>query len=148
MMEATVQPIGTIETPYKSVADCPRNITADGPLCRLSVKKELHGALFGLEAGMKILILYWFENVDRKRLQQNSRKTGELAGIFALRTPHRPNPIGAAVVTIEKIENGTISVKGLDCLSGTPLLDIKPAKEEEWEDLPENNCRENSMPYE
>jgi len=56
--------------------------------------------------------------------QDNCRRTG----VFALRTPNRPNPIGAAVVKIIKIENGIILVKGLDCLSGTPLLDIKPAK--------------------
>lgn len=127
-MEAVVKFIGHIETPYKRIDACPRNIESDGPLCSLVVKEELLDGLLGLSAGQKILILYWFENVDRKRLQQNSRKTGEFSGVFALRTPNRPNPIGAAVVKIEKIENNIIYVKGLDCLNGTPLLDIKPAK--------------------
>jgi len=126
-MEAVVKFIGHIETPYKYIDECPRNIESNGPLCSLVVKEELLDGFLGLSAGQKILILYWFENVDRKRLQQNSRKTGEFSGVFALRTPNRPNPIGAAVVKIEKIENKIIYVKGLDCLNGTPLLDIKPA---------------------
>ena len=127
-MEAVVKFIGHIETPYKYIDECPRNIEPNGPLCSLVVKEELLDGLLGLSAGQEILILYWFENVDRKKLQQNSRQTGEFSGVFALRTPNRPNPIGAAVVKIEKIENKIIYVKGLDCLSGTPLLDIKPAK--------------------
>ncbi|MBC8430559.1 MAG: tRNA (N6-threonylcarbamoyladenosine(37)-N6)-methyltransferase TrmO [Desulfobacterales bacterium] len=125
-MEAVVKFIGHIETPYKYIDECPRNIESNGPLCSLVVKEELLDGLLGLSAGQEILILYWFENVDRKRLQQNSRKTAEFSGVFALRTPNRPNPIGAAVVKIEKIENKIIYVKGLDCLNGTPLLDIKP----------------------
>ena len=81
----------------------------------------------GLSVGQRILILYWFEQVDRAILRQHSRRTGELAGIFALRTPNRCNPIGAAVLPIVKIEGNVITVHGLDCLDGTPLLDIKPA---------------------
>jgi len=126
-METNVQFIGHIETPYNSLDECPVNIEAGGPICSLVIKKEWMNYLFGLESGMAILILYWFEKADRKRVQQNSRGTGQLSGVFALRTPNRPNPIGAAVVNIEKIENEIIYVKGLDCLNGTPLLDIKLA---------------------
>ena len=50
-----------------------------------------------------------------------------MIGTFALRSPHRPNPIGAAIVKIETIERERVFVKGLDCLNGTHLLDIKPA---------------------
>ncbi|MCK4508576.1 MAG: tRNA (N6-threonylcarbamoyladenosine(37)-N6)-methyltransferase TrmO [Desulfuromonadales bacterium] len=127
-MKSTIYSIGHIETPYNHIDECPRNIEKNGPLCSLVIKKELVEGIFGLNAGQEVLILYWFENIDRKRLQQDSRKTGEHSGVFALRTPNRPNPIGAAVVKIIKIENEIIFVKGLDCLSGTPLLDIKPAK--------------------
>ena len=130
-MEAVVKAIGQIETPYKSLDECPRNVEPDGPVCKLVIRKELIDGLLGLGAGRNILILYWFEDVDRHRLQQTSRKTGEFSGVFALRAPGRPNPIGAAVVKIEKIEDGIVYVRGLDCLSGTPLLDIKPAKDSE-----------------
>ncbi len=127
-MDTCVEPIGRIETPYLHLKECPRNVEPGGPLCRLVIDHAYLDAMFRLSSGQKILILYWFDNVDRKRVQQNSRKTGELAGVFALRTPNRPNPIGAAVVPIEKIEDDSIYVRGLDCLNGTPLLDIKPAR--------------------
>jgi len=126
-MDAVLTFIGHIETPYRTREECPRNVEPDGPLCSVVVKKEFSDGLLGLEAGRHILLLYWFEGVDRSRLRQHSRKKGIYAGVFALRAPSRPNPIAAAVVKIEKIENETITVKGLDCVSGTPLLDIKIA---------------------
>ncbi len=126
-MDAVPKFIGHIETPYKTSEECPRNIQPDGPLCRVVVKKEFSDGLLGLEANRPILLLYWFGNVDRNRLRQHSRKKGIYAGVFALRAPNRPNPIAAAVVKIEKIENETLFVRGLDCIDGTPLLDIKIA---------------------
>lgn len=130
-MERVLTAIGTIETPYTTLAACPRNIEPAGPDCRLVIRPEFVDGIMGLAAGQEILILYWFENVDRDRLRQTSRRTGEYAGVFALRSPARPNPIGAAVVRISRIEGSTIHVPGLDCLSGTPLIDIKPAREGE-----------------
>jgi tRNA-Thr(GGU) m(6)t(6)A37 methyltransferase TsaA len=126
-LQATSEPIGEIITPYKTLAECPRNIDPDGPPCELILRDDLRDGLLGLTAGQHILILYWLEHADRSSTRQNSRRTGELAGVFALRTPNRPNPIGAAVLPIEKIDDGVITVRGLDCLNGTPLLDIKPA---------------------
>jgi tRNA-Thr(GGU) m(6)t(6)A37 methyltransferase TsaA len=126
-MDASLCFIGHIETPYVAIEQCPRNIQPDGPECRIVINKQYGDALLGLEPEKEILVLYWFEEVDRRRLRQNSRKTGRYAGVFALRTPNRPNPIGAAVLKIERIENNSIVVRGLDCLNETPLLDIKPA---------------------
>lgn len=94
---------------------------------KIILEKKYESGLLGLVEGQEILVLYWFDNVDRNKLQQNSRRTGKLAGVFALRTPNRPNPIGAAVIKINKINDGVIFVQGLDCLNGTPLIDIKPA---------------------
>jgi tRNA-Thr(GGU) m(6)t(6)A37 methyltransferase TsaA len=127
-LHATIIPIGHIVTPYQSLEDCPRNIDPDGPSCKLVIRDDLRDGLKGLSPGQRILILYWFEKADRNVLQQHSRSTGELAGIFSLRTPNRCNPIGAAVLPIVQIDGGVITVHGLDCLDGTPLLDIKPAK--------------------
>ncbi len=131
MTSATIEPIGQIITPYRTLEECPRNISLDGPVCRLVVNENLRDGLMGLQAGQHILILYWFDRADRTVLQQNSRRTGELTGVFALRTPNRCNPIGAAVLPIESIEGTTITVRGLDCLNGTPLVDIKPAMADE-----------------
>ncbi len=133
--QATLDFIGEIITPYKSIADCPRNIDPTGPLCKLIIRDHLREGLLGLQAGQRILILYWLEHADRSVTRQNSRRTQKLAGIFALRTPNRKNPIGAAVLPIEFIEEGVITVRGLDCLNGTPLLDIKPAMTSEDQNL-------------
>jgi len=119
--------IGTIETPYLTIDECPRNISADGPLCSLILYEDYNEGLKGLMEGQEILILYWLEHVNRNMLVQNSQRTGKPSGVFAIRTPNRPNPIGAAVIKIAKISGNIISVKGLDCLNGTPLVDIKPA---------------------
>lgn len=130
-MQAELTFIGHIETPYKSLGDCPRNIDPNGPLCRLVLKNPYGEGLLGLEAGREILILYWLEHADRARLRQNPAHIGKLTGTFALRSPHRPSPIGAALVKIEAISGNSITVKGLDCLDGTPLIDIKPAMRSE-----------------
>lgn len=126
-MNATLKSIGHIETPYNSVEECPNNVDANGPLCKLFVDDIYKEGLLGLETGQKILILYWFENTDRSVTQQESGNGRGEIGTFAIRSPHRPNPIAAAVLPIEVIDSGSISVKGLDCLNGTHLLDIKPA---------------------
>lgn len=133
-MDATLKYIGYIKTPYKALEDCPRNINPDGPLCELVINNDLRDGLRGLISGQKILILYWFEDVNRHNREQKSPKNGKKRGVFALRSPHRPNPIGAAVVKIEAINSNRVFVKGLDCLGGTPLLDIKPAilDEQTW----------------
>jgi len=126
-MNPALKSIGHVETPYNSIDECPKNIDHNGPLCQLIVDDEYKDGLLGLQAGQEILVLYWFENVDRNVIRQESHKTGEVIGTFALRSPRRPNPIGAATLPIQAIDNGCVSVKGLDCLNGTRLLDIKPA---------------------
>ena len=126
-MKATLKSIGHINTPYKAIEDCPNNVDLNGPLCQLVINEEFIDGLSGLQSGQKILILYWFENTDRSATKQISNNGEELIGTFSLRSPHRPNPIGAAVLPIEAIDNGVVSVKGLDCLNGTHLLDMKPA---------------------
>lgn len=125
-MNASLKSIGHINTPYETIEECPTNIDFNGPLCHLVLDEEFKNGLSGLQPGQKILILYWFENTDRNVIEQPTDDGGSI-GTFALRSPHRPNPIVAATLPIEVIENGVVSVRGLDCLNGTPLLDIKPA---------------------
>ncbi len=131
--------IGKIKTPYDSVDACPRNTGKDGPLCSLVLKKDYQDGLYGLQTGDKILILYWLEHFKNKNvpanpptvstvpMSQTSKEDGVKKGVFSLRSPRRPNPIGAAVVQIESITQNIVEVRGLDCVNGTMLLDIKPA---------------------
>ncbi|MCG7894874.1 MAG: SAM-dependent methyltransferase [Candidatus Thiodiazotropha taylori] len=126
-MNQTLKYIGHINTPYRALEDCPNNVNPHGPLCQLVIHDAYVDGLAGLRKGQQILMLYWFENTDRGAIRQEGNQGGEMIGAFALRSPHRPNPIGAAVLPIEAIEDGVVFVKGLDCLNGTQLLDIKPA---------------------
>ncbi len=119
--------IGEITTPYETVEACPRNISKDGPSCTLVLYKEYKDGLKGLKHGNKILILYWLGLSENAPMEQTSPGSTMKRGVFSLRSPHRPNPIGVAVIRIENIVENTIEVKGLDCVSGTKLLDIKPA---------------------
>lgn len=119
--------IGNIRTPYSNIADCPRNIGQNNDECQIVVFEKYLAGLDGLHQGADIQILYWLDQAVFTDLIQTSRKSGELKGVFALRTPNRPNPIGSAVVNIEAITDRGLTVRGLDCLNGTILLDIKPA---------------------
>ena len=73
-----------------------------------------------------MLVLYWMDKARRDLVVQSPRHYAEERGTFALRSPVRPNPIAASVVRLVSIDGTTLSVVGLDCLDGTPLLDIKP----------------------
>jgi tRNA-Thr(GGU) m(6)t(6)A37 methyltransferase TsaA len=79
-----------------------------------------------VETCSHLLVLYWMDRSPRNIVLQNPRHYGELRGTFALRSPARPNPIAASVVRLVKRDEAKLSVVGLDCLDGTPLLDIKP----------------------
>ncbi len=139
MTDISCKPIGAIRTPYRTIDDCPRNLMTDGPPCRIVVDEAYADGLYGLGPGARILILYWLDQASFSSLLNTSRQSGETRGIFALRTPHRPNPIAAAVVKIEDINGNELVVKGLDCTDGTALLDIKPAMVNEIEQKPGRN---------
>jgi len=119
--------IGVIHTPYKTLEECPRNIQEGGPESVLELDAQYVEGLLGLDAHEYIEILYWLDRARRDLLIQKRRKDGITAGTFALRSPNRPNPIGTAVVRLIKVSGDKVYVEGLDCVDGTPLLDIKPA---------------------
>ncbi len=127
-MDNTLRFIGHAITPYNQLDDCPSNVDAKGPLCELVIAEEYAPAMKGLYEGRNILVLYWLDQAKRDLLLQVSPHNNdpEPVGTFALRSPFRPNPIGAASFEIEKISGNSIFVRGLDCLSGTKLVDIKP----------------------
>jgi len=124
--------IGHIETPYATPADCPYTINPGGPECRIVVHPKYAAGLTGLEVGGRILVLYWLDKASRSKPLVAERRSGNVAGAFAARTPHRPNPIAAAVLLIDGIDGAVLKVRGLDCVSGTPLIDIKPAMRAEF----------------
>jgi tRNA-Thr(GGU) m(6)t(6)A37 methyltransferase TsaA len=125
--DAGVYFIGRIRTPWATRAECPRRGSANGPVCRMEVDPRWREALMGLEAHSRIQVLYWMHEARRDLVVQVPRNSGKIAGTFALRSPVRPNPIASSTVDLVGIEGTTVLVRGLDCLDGTPLIDLKPA---------------------
>jgi len=118
--------IGRIRTPWTSRAQCPRRGAHDGPLCRLEIDARWRDALRGIDGKEFLQALYFMHQARRDLLVQAPGSRSGLFGTFALRSPMRPNPIASSVVKLEAVEADALVVRGLDCLDGTPLIDIKP----------------------
>jgi tRNA-Thr(GGU) m(6)t(6)A37 methyltransferase TsaA len=118
--------VGRIRTPWKTRDECPKNARESDVVCRIEVDPTWATALTGIESCSHLLVLYWMDRARRDLVLQAPRHYGEPRGTFALRSPVRPNPIAASVVRLVAVEGTTLSVVGLDCLDGTPLLDLKP----------------------
>ena len=118
--------IGRIHTPWSSRLTCPRQGRPDGPICCIEVWEPWARALDGIERYARLEVLYWLHLSRRDLVRQSPADDGTTHGTFALRSPVRPNPIGTAIVTLVEVEGASLMVRGLDCLDGTPLLDLKP----------------------
>lgn len=115
--------IGRIHTPWISRLDAPRQGRADGPICRIEVFEPWAPALRSLDRFERV---YWLHLSRRDLVLQSPANDGEVHGTFSLRSPVRPNPIGTAIAHLVAIDGNVVLVRGLDCLDGTPLLDLKP----------------------
>ena len=124
--DAAIRFIGRIRTPWATRDQCPRQGRQAGPECRLELAPEWEPALDGIEEYHTLEVLYWLDRSRRDITRQSPRSDGRTVGTFALRSPVRPNPIGTAMVRLVRREGATVVVRGLDCLDGTPLVDIKP----------------------
>lgn len=118
--------IGRIRTPWTRRQDCPKNGREADAVCTIELDARWAKGLKDIESCTHIVVLYWMDKARRDLTLQVPRHYGEQRGTFALRSPARPNPIAMSVVQLLKVEGGNLSVRGLDCLDGTPLLDIKP----------------------
>jgi tRNA-Thr(GGU) m(6)t(6)A37 methyltransferase TsaA len=127
--DAGVYYIGRIRTPFKRREDCPRNTAASGAAGRVELDPRYAAGLKDLELYSHAILLYWMDDARRDLIRQmpaHLAARGHPRGTFALRSPVRPNPIALAVVEILRLEEGAIAVRNVDCVDGTPLLDIKP----------------------
>jgi tRNA-Thr(GGU) m(6)t(6)A37 methyltransferase TsaA len=124
--DASLYFIGRIRTPWTRREDCPKNGRETEAVCTIELDSRWVQGLRGLETSSHVVVLYWMDKARRDLVLQAPRHYGEQRGTFALRSPVRPNPIAMSVAQLLRIEGSTLSVIGLDCLDGTPLLDIKP----------------------
>ena len=129
--DAAVVFIGRIRSPWASRETCPKNLRRareDGRGAVVELDPAWRGGLAGLRGQSHVVLLYWMHHARRDLIVQAPRHVGEPRGVFALRSPVRPNPIGLATVRVVAIDEsaGRIEIDAIDCVDGTPLVDIKP----------------------
>ncbi|HET8995789.1 MAG TPA: tRNA (N6-threonylcarbamoyladenosine(37)-N6)-methyltransferase TrmO [Acetobacteraceae bacterium] len=128
--DAGIYFIGTIRTPWHVRSECPKRGSLDGPLCTIVVDERWRAALAEIGQHARLQVLYWMHQARRDLVLQSRRGSTQATGTFALRSPVRPNPIASSVVALVAVNGGTLTVRGLDCVDGTPLVDLKPYRPE------------------
>lgn len=120
-----LRPIGVIHSPYLKHQDAPRQGRMSDKEMILEIYPEYSQALKEIEKVSHIFVLYWGDRANREILQSKTSFSEELVGVFASRSPNRPNPIALCIADLLRREDNQLVIKGLDALDGSPLLDIK-----------------------
>jgi tRNA (adenine37-N6)-methyltransferase len=123
--DAGIYFIGIIHTPWQSRQECPKRGSTDGPICTIVIDERWREGLAGLAGHQRVQVLYWMDKARRDLVLQTPFQK-ETRGTFALRSPVRPNPIASSLVELVAVDGASLQVRGLDCLDGTPLIDLKP----------------------
>ncbi|WP_189644565.1 tRNA (N6-threonylcarbamoyladenosine(37)-N6)-methyltransferase TrmO [Mesorhizobium sp. M9A.F.Ca.ET.002.03.1.2] len=123
--------IGRITSPWTTRETCPKNMKAareTGQPAVLTIDQRYRNGLLGLERASHIIILTWLHHAPRQLIVQKPRHAAEPKGVFALRSPARPNPVGLHIAKLVALDIGTgrIDLDAIDVLDGTPVIDIKP----------------------
>ena len=129
--DASLVFIGRVHSPWKTRRECPRNLIyarERGLPARLEVYPPWRAALTRIEKFTHLNAFYWLHEAQRELLVLQREHHPEPRGVFSTRSPARPNPIGLAVVRILNVDHagGIIDIDAIDCLDGTPLIDLKP----------------------
>ena len=133
-MDMKLVPIGVINSQYMTKDDAPHQGRFFTETSTITVYDEFLDGLGGLDTNKYLIILYWQDRAERDKLKVIPHGKTEKRGIFSTRAPVRPNPIAFCVVELVDIDKNKLTVKWLDALDGSPLLDIKPF----WDiDLPD-----------
>ena len=123
--------IGHIRSPWTAREDCPKNMTQareTGKQAVLELDAAYRDGLLGLDGHSHIAILTWLDRAKRNLIIQKPRHATEAKGVFAIRSPVRPNPVGLHIVRLLGIDKdkGLLTLEAIDVLDGTPVIDIKP----------------------
>ena len=123
----TVRPIGVVHSPHAQTEGTPmQSVRAASSGGTIEVFPQFRDGLKDLEGFSHLLVLFFFHRAGRSALLVKPYLDDVYRGVFATRAPTRPNPIGLSVVELRSVRRGTLHVKYLDMLDGTPVLDIKP----------------------
>ncbi len=121
------RPIGVVRSSLTRREDAPRQGDEGAPDAWLEIDPSFESALAGIAPGDALLVLTWFHLADRDVLTVHPRNDPDrpLAGVFATRSPDRPNPIGLHRVTVLEIDGVRLHVEPLEAIDGTPIVDLK-----------------------
>ena len=127
MLMLTMQPIGYIESPYREPGEVPRGLgakhAAEGVI---EIRPEFEAGLTDIEGFSHLFVIWAFDRSEGHELVSTPPTDNRPHGVFATRSPRRPNPIGLTVVELLRRDGTRLHVRGVDMLDGTPVLDIKP----------------------
>ena len=124
----TVRPIGVVRSPLRDRESAPRQGSEGAPTAVLQLTLSVLDGLHGVEAGAELVVLTWLHESQRDVLRVHPRgdPSNPLTGVFATRSPDRPNPIGLHRVTVLGVAGSEVTVAPLEAIDGTPVLDLKP----------------------
>jgi tRNA-Thr(GGU) m(6)t(6)A37 methyltransferase TsaA len=132
----TFSPIGRVHSPLIQRSGAPRQPWEGAPEATLEIYPELARGLHGIQAGQSIWVLTWLHEAQRSTLEVYPRGETRLMGVFATRSPDRPNPIGLHRTKVLGVDGGRfIKLEGLEAIDGSPVLDIKPVLDGEMTPL-------------
>jgi tRNA-Thr(GGU) m(6)t(6)A37 methyltransferase TsaA len=125
-----LRPIGVIRSRLKTREHAPKQGREGAPDAWLNVRPSLADALEGIAAGDEILVITWLHRARRDVLRVHPRgDVGRpIAGVFATRSPDRPNPLGLHPVTVRRIAGTRLRIGPIEAIDGTPVVDIKPRR--------------------
>ena len=128
MAEYELRPVGRVASPLVDIGAAPNQGDEGAPQATIVFSPDMAAALRGLHVGDDVVVLTWLDRGDRNVLEVHPRSDPNrpLHGVFATRSPHRPNPIGLHEVRILAIDGTTVTVSNLEAIDGTPVVDVKP----------------------
>lgn len=118
--------VGVVHSPYRAREDAPRQGRFDEKESEIEIFGEYAEALEGIERCRYLFILWWADRAGRDLLKATPPGEEQERGVFATRSPARPNPICLSLVQLLLVQGNRLRVRWLDALDGTPVLDIKP----------------------
>ena len=125
--EINIKPIGLLHCSLTSREHTPKNFDESEHTGTLEINEEFTAGLDGIAGGDTIVVLFWLDRADRTILRVHPRgdTSKPKRGVFATRSPVRPNPVAISELLVLEIDKNILKVKGLDILDGTPVIDIK-----------------------
>lgn len=128
MSDYLLRPVGVVRSPIRDRSAAPRQGDEGGAEAVVAFDPGMVEALGGIHVGDEIVLLTWLHEAARDVLQVHPRsdETRPLTGVFATRSPDRPNPIGLHRVTVVGVDGLELAVRPLEAIDGTPVIDVKP----------------------